>query len=610
MKRLNVVRPGVAENAAASLHRDLERRAFGGPVGQCPIDQLQAFLQLSHTQTCGKCTPCRIGLTQIVHLLEEILEGRGKPEDVETIRSLAENMRDSADCILGTETADMVLRSLDAYHEDLESHIGRRICAASSERRVPCVESCPAHVDIPGYVALVREGRYEDAVKLIRKDNPFPVACAYICEHPCEGHCRRVVLDAPVNICGIKRYAVDHVENVEAPEPAPATGKKVAVVGGGPAGLSAAYFLTLMGHSVTLYEQRDRLGGMIRYGIPAYRLPRRLLDRDIEVCTKGVEVHTNTSLGKDITLKELRAHNDAIYIAIGAHADKKLGIEGDDAPNVLSAVQILRGIGDEEYPDFSGKRVAVIGGGNVAMDCARTSLRLGAKSVSIIYRRRQIDMTALVEEVDSAVAEGCELVTLQAPARIEKNEAGEAVALWMQPQMIGPVDKSGRPRPMKANKPEERLEADVIIVAIGQVIDSHYLGAEGLPLKWDVIAARDDASFAEMKGVYAGGDCVSSPATVIRAIEAGKVGAANIDLYLGYHHKISVDIDMPAPTFKDTAPCGRVNITEIPAEDRRRTFDLCSCGMSEEEAAQETGRCLMCDYYGYGRFKGGREHEW
>lgn len=611
LSRLNVTVPGKAEQIAESLYKDIERRAAGGPVNQCPVDLMLAFLRLSHAQTCGKCVPCRVGLTRIADMLEAVLNGTATMATVKKIKDLAQTITDSADCAIGYQAADMVLRGVANFADDFKSHIEKGICTCSTEQKLPCVSRCPASVDIPGYIALAGEGRYADAVRLIRKDNPFPTVCAYVCEHPCEHHCRRNIIDDAVNIRGIKKYAVDNAGVVEPPKPMDKTGKKVAVIGGGPAGLTATYFLGLMGHDVTVYEQRKSLGGMLRYGIPSYRLPRERLQLDIDACLyNGAKVITDISVGKDISLEQLREEYDAVYISIGAHADKKLGIEGENSRGVISAVEMLRSIGDEVYPDFNGKKVIVVGGGNVAMDCCRSAVRLGAESVSVAYRRRQSDMTALAEEVEGAIAEGCEMLTLQAPVRVEADEEGNVKALWVQPQMIGQVDRAGRPRPVKADAPEKRLEADIIIVAIGQNIESDYFGEKGLPLKWDTLNAKNDLTFAEMEGVFAGGDCVSGPATVIRAIEAGKVAAANIDNYLGYNHEINCDVEIPAPRFADQPACGRVNMTEREASERKHDFVLCEGSMSEQELKQEAGRCLQCDHYGYGCFRGGREVKW
>ena len=265
---------------------------------------------------------------------------------------------------------------------------------------------------------------------------------------------------------------------------APATGKSVAIIGGGPGGLSAAYYLALMGHKVTVYEKQKHLGGMMRYGIPSYRLPRQKLDDEIaSILSLGIEVHTEVDVGTDITFDALKQEYDCLYLSIGAHTDKKTGIEGEDSEGVISAVELLRGIGDDEMPDFTGQNVAVIGGGNVAMDVTRSAIRLGAAKVTCVYRRRQEDMTAQQEEVEGAIAEGAEVLTLQAPLKIEADESGHVTALWTQPQIIGEIDKAGRPRPNTASVEPLRIPADTVIVAIGQGIESRGLEESGIKIQ-------------------------------------------------------------------------------------------------------------------------------
>ena len=428
------------------LHRDMERRISASSPGLCPVDMSLNFLRLCHAQTCGKCVPCRVGLNQLAVLIEQVLDRTATLETIDLIDRTAQVIADSADCAIGYEAAHMVLKGIRGFREDYEEHILHGRCISGLSHPVPCVSACPAHVDVPGYVALVREERYDDAVKLIRKDNPFPSACAYVCEHPCEAQCRRRMVDAPVNICGLKRYAVDHAATMKAPTPAEPTGKTVAIIGGGPGGLTAAYYLTLMGHKVTVYEQRPKLGGMLRYGIPDYRLPQDVLDRDIDyILSAGIKVHTGVSIGKDLSMETIQNSFDAVYLSIGAHADKKLGLEGENSTNVISAVALLRGIGEGNVPDFTGKRVCVIGGGNVSMDATRTAIRLGAESVTCVYRRRVEDMTALAEEIEEAKAEGCQILPLQAPARIEADEEGKVAALWTKPQIIGSTAMTGGP---------------------------------------------------------------------------------------------------------------------------------------------------------------------
>ncbi len=611
MNRLTIASTNQAQVVVEGLYKDLERRIVASPPGLCPVDMAASFLKLCHAQTCGKCVPCRVGLSQLEIMLEEVLSGKATMDTIDLIEKTARVIVASADCAIGYEAANMVLKSVRGNREDYEEHVRNGRCTCSLNQPVPCVALCPARVDIPGYIALVSQGRYADAVRLIRKDNPFPTACALICEHPCEARCRRNMIDDSINIRGLKRYAVDHSGVVPAPENAPSTGKRVAIVGGGPGGLSAAYYLQLMGHHAVIFEKQPKLGGMLRYGIPNYRLPRQRLGGGINVIlSPGVEVHTGVSIGEQMSVADLRQEYDAVYIAIGAHTDKKVGIPGEDSKNVISAVEMLRNIGNDIMPDFAGKRVAVIGGGNVAMDVARSSVRLGAESVCVAYRRRKVDMTALPEEVEGAIAEGCEILELQAPTRIEADEEGKVCALWVQPQIIGPVGWDGRPSPKKANKEEKRVPVDIVIVAIGQGIASQHFAEHGVPVKRGVIEAMQTSGVENVPGVFAGGDCVTGPATVIRAIAAGKVAAANIDEYLGFHHTIGCDVEIPQARLDDRPPCGRVNMAELGADERKNNFEPFECGMTEQEACQESSRCLRCDHFGYGVFKGGRVAKW
>ena len=610
MSRLEVKMPAQAQAVIEQIYSSMERRIDANPPGLCPVDMTLNFLNLCQAQTCGKCVPCRIGLDQLSLMIREVLDGNPDPDILDRIKTTAQVVVDSADCAIGIDAGQLVLNALIAFRADFEEHVKTGRCLGGMEDAIPCVAKCPAAVDIPGYVALVNEGRCADAIKLIRKDNPFPVSCAYICEHPCENRCRRKMVDGAINIRGLKRYAVDMAGDVENPPCAEPTGKTVAVVGGGPSGLTAAYYLALMGHKVTVYDMHKKLGGMMRYGIPSYRYPREKLDGEIaSILSLGIEAHTETKIGVDISFEELKNNFDAVYVAIGAHTDKKVGIEGEDAKGVISAVEMLRGIGNDEMPDFTGKNVVVIGGGNVAMDCTRSAVRLGAKFVTCVYRRRQEDMTAQAEEVEGAIAEGAEVLTLHAPLKIEVDAEGNAAALWAQPQIIGEMDKAGRPRPNTASADPVRIPADVVIVAIGQAIEYKTFEDAGIQIKWGNLVAGTDTKTA-IEGVFSGGDCVTGPATVIRAIAAGKAAAANIDEYLGFNHEIKVDVEVPTPACTDLRPRGRVNCRERAAAERKNDFVCMEHCMTCEEATKESSRCLRCDHFGYGIFKGGRVDKW
>ena len=375
--------------------------------------------------------------------------------------------------------------------------------------------------------------------------------------------------------------------------------------------MTAAYYLQLMGHQTVVFEEKPALGGMLRYGIPNYRFPRKRLAQDLDYILKtGVEVRLNTQVGRDISMADLQKEYDAVYISIGAQTDKNFDIEGADSLNVISAVNLLRDVGLEKRLDFTGQKVAVIGGGNVAMDCARTAIRAHAEKVSIVYRRQEKDMTASPVEVRGAIEEGVELFTLQAPLRVEADEEGKAVALWTQPQISGLYDRNGRPKSNKADKEPIRIPADIILVAIGQDIESEQFEEHGISTKWNRIVTDAAGNTTGKDGVFSGGDCVSGPATVIKAIAAGKVVAANIDEYLGYHHEITVDVDIPSPLMNDKLPSGRIHLTEREACERKHDFDGIENAMSREETIQEAARCLRCDHYGCGVLRGGREDRW
>lgn len=610
MSRLEISTPNKAQVVVEGLYKDLERRIEASPPGLCPVDMARAFLELCHAQTCGKCTPCRVGLWQLKNMLTDVLNGEATLDILDLMEETALSIMQSADCVIGIEAAHMVYKAVIGYREDFEQHIIAGRCTCTYNQPVPCVALCPAKVDIPGYIALVKEGRYADAVRLIRKDNPFPTTCGFICEHPCEARCRRNMVDDALNIRGLKRFAADYAGKVPPPPCAPSTGKRVAIVGGGPGGLSSAYYLQLMGHQVTVYEMLPKLGGMLRYGIPNYRLPKERLDDDIQaILDTGVEVKHGLRIGQDITIQELRAEYDAVLITIGASTDKKLGLEGENADGVLSAVQFLRAVGKNEIPDLSGQEVAVIGGGNVSMDAVRTAVRLGAKKVSIVYRRRTADMTALPDEIEGAIAEGVELQTLKAPSSIDVDENGRVKGIYVTPQMISKI-KDGRASVKPTGEEDIYIPCSTLIVAIGQNIEFKHFEEAGFPVERGRIMSEKYGGFANIPGVFAGGDCATGPATVIRAIAAGKVAAANIDEYLGFRHEISCDVEIPEPNLDDKTPCGRVNMTEREACERVHDFDGVENCMTECEAKQEAGRCLRCDHFGFGIFKGGRETLW
>ena len=608
MARLSVAPRAKDDSKFATFLDEYERRVEATPPGMCAVAMQLDLLRAGGCQTCGKCVPCREGIAHIETLLEEVLAFDAEPDVLDEIRAQATVVRDTADCAIGWHAAEVLLAGLNTFQEEFESHVKQGQCREGVAHTVPCETLCPAHVNVPAYIALAGSGDYAGAIGMVRKDNPFPTACAFVCEHPCEKRCRRTLIDAPINIRGIKKFAVDQLAADQVPTPAPAapTGKKVAIVGGGPSGLTCAYFCALMGHEVHVLEMRKQLGGMMRYGIPAYRFPRERLDEDIRaiVSAGNVTVHTECRIDAE-GMRRLSEEYDAVYVAIGAQGGKTLKLDGADAEGVMSAVDLLTKIGDDDYPDFTGKNVVVVGGGNVAMDCARTSVRAGAASVTVAYRRRLEDMTALRAEIDSAMQEGVEMMTLQAPDHIEV-ENGQAVALYTQPQFIGPV-KRGRPAPQRADKPLVRVPADVVLIAVGQDIESAPFEEAGMQADRTYFEADDGLkSVGSLDNVFVGGDCQVGPKTVIIAIGAGKVAARNIDDYLGFNHELDCGVEVPPAAANWRQPCGRVNIVERPARERKGDFDAVEVEMSAEEAFQEARRCLRCDHFGCGVLDEGR----
>lgn len=595
--RLTLDRTSAAQTALEQSYEKARAFIAIASSGIPALEACSAMARLYQVQTCGKCVPCRIGTEQIIKKLDHICNGSCTRKDLDVLRKTATAIAYGADCALGIRVGQLVLFALDSFQEELESYQADNAVDITAAG-VPCSIDCPAHVDIPGYIALVAEGRYTDAVRLIRRDNPFPTVCAFICEHPCENHCRRLSIDAPVGIRNLKRVAVDKAGEVPAPSALPKTGKRIGIVGGGPAGLTCAYYLQLMGHDVEVFERQPKLGGMLRYGIPEYRLPRNRLDAEIDsILSTGIKAHVNADITGQIPFSDLEKDFDAIFVSIGAHSDKKLGIENEDAPGVISAVDMLREMGLDNQPDFAGKKIVVVGGGNVAMDCVRTSLRLGASSVTCAYRRRKEDMTALYEEIEGAIAEGAEIKELTAPVGI-RLENGRATGLVVKPQVIGKV-RGGRPAPIASDEPEYVIDADYIVVAIGQSIQSEPFSEAGMPTWYDQLTSNDATIVETLQGVFVGGDCNSGPATVIKAIAAGKVAAANIDSYLGFNHQLEVDVDIPPARHRDIVAAGRALVPERSAQERRNDFAEFEFCLSDQAACLEAQRCLRCDCHGF-----------
>lgn len=571
----------------------------------CMVDLAKFFLDFVKDESCGKCTPCRIGTTRMLEILERISKGEGSEEDIDLLEELGEQIKTTALCGLGQTAPNPVLSTIRFFREEYLEHIRDKYCRASVCAALfnsPCQNTCPANVDVPIYVDLIRQRRFAEAYEVIRNENPFPVVCGRVCHHPCEGKCNRAKLDEKVAIRELKRFAADYAMKLNGqrpkPEVAPPNGKKVAIVGAGPAGLTAAYYLAIKGYAVTVYEALPVAGGMLAVGIPEYRLPKKTLQAEIDsILELGVDLKLGQALGRDFSLDDLKAKGyDAIYLAIGAQKDQKMGIEGEDLQGVYAGVNFLRQLNLGEEMDVKGKVVAVIGGGNVAIDAARSSLRLGAKEVHILYRRQKEDMPALREEIEEAEKEGIKISCQVNPVAI-KGENGKVVAVTCARQRMGEFDRSGRRRPVPIEGSEFDLPVDAVIAAIGYKVDPESV-PEGIETtRWGTIVAGEKDCRTNVAGVFASGDCVSGPDTVIGAIAAGKKAAVAIDQFLDGDGVVVPEMkyvrERTAPVIEEKT--ARVHGRALDVAERLQGFAEVELGYTEEQAVAEAARCLRCD---------------
>ena len=574
----------------------------------CMVDVARFFLEFVQEESCGKCTPCRVGTKRMLEILDRICEGHGEYEDIDRLIELGTEIKETALCGLGQTAPNPVLSTIRHFRGEYEEHIRDKHCEAGvcpSLVRAPCQSACPAGVDVPGFVSLVGEKRYAEALQLHRERNPFAAVCARVCFHTCEEKCRRQSLDDSVAIRAVKRHMVDQEVVVQLPEVRENeanAARKVAIVGAGPAGLSCAYFLARLGYRPEVFEAMPRPGGMLVQAIPAYRLPRETIAREIRMIENlGVTIRTETRLGTDFTLDELRADGyEAVFLGLGAPQSLPLEVPGADGDGVVPAGDFLRQYNVRGSAPV-GKKVLVVGGGNAAIDAARTALRLGAE-VTIIYRRTREQMPAYAEEIEEAISEGVKLLPLVQPTEVLRDSAGGVNAVRCVELSLGEFDRSGRRKPQRREAEPFEIDADQVIVAIGQRLDGAELGDNH-----DV--KRDDDGFlradpvtgqAADPWIFSGGDAVLGPASVVEAIAAGERAAYGIDLYLTGEEHAFWRQDRPVDTAfdpdADPAPDSREPLETIPVDRRRHNFSEVELPWSEAVAVRQAHRCLRCDY--------------
>lgn len=573
----------------------------------CMVELSKFFLTFATDESCGKCVPCRVGGRRMLEILTRITEGQGKMEDLDAIEEIARQMADDSLCALGQLTPGPVMAALRYFRDEFVAHILDKRCPAgvcTALVHSPCANACPAGVDVPSYVSLVSEGRYAQALEIHRERNPFPLVCGRICPAFCERSCRRGELDQPVAIRQIKRFMADQEMNEPWTPPLlePKKGEKVAIIGSGPAGLTAALRLSQWGYKVTVYEALPVPGGMMAVGIPEYRLPRETLKVEIDAIKRaGVEIVLNSKLGRDFTLDDLLDHEgyQAVVLAIGAHLSRSLRIAGEELDGAWGGVEFLQNVALGKPSDLAGKRAAVIGGGNTAIDAARTAIRLGASEVNLVYRRTRRDMPAQDLEIQEAEEEGLKMHLLVNPTRIVGN--GKVEGLELIVQELGEFDNSARRRPHPIEGSEFVLPVDVVIAAIGQSTGIACLQGCGVESERSSAIKVDRQLATTREGVFAAGDAVLGPATVIEAVAQGNAVAQAVDSYLRGGEPESKDgwlayHEMPlAWNVDDYAEATRPEMPVQAPNVRRHNWQQVELGFSEATCLQECRRCLRCD---------------
>ena len=574
----------------------------------CMVDVARFFIEFVQEESCGKCTPCRVGTRRLLEILEKICDGRGEEGDIENLILLGTQIQQTSLCGLGKTAPNPVLSTIRHFRHEYEEHIREKKCRAgvcAGLVRAPCQSGCPASVDIPGFVALVSEKRYAEALKRHRERNPFAAACARICFHPCEHMCRRATIDSPMSIRGVKRFMVDQELVIQVPdvlENPKNAARKVAIVGAGPAGLSCAYFLARLGYKPKIFEAAPRPGGMMVQTIPEYRLPREILAREIRMIERlGVDIECGKAIGRDFTLQQLKDHGyEAVFIAVGAPDGLNIGLPGEESQGVVEAISFLREYNIRGSVPI-GKNVVIIGGGNAAIDAARTAVRLGAESVSVLYRRTREQMPAYEEEIEEAEAEGVVLKLLTAPEEIIV-ENGRVAGLKCRKMTLGSYDRSGRRRPIAGTEGAFEVKCDQLIAAIGQTVNVAALTGNLTPeLQHNgYILANPLSKQTSIEWLFAGGDIVSGPASVIDAVAGGEKAAVGIDEFLtGEKHAFwreDKKVDVFFNPDADPVSYQRERQPVLPIERRRQNFNEVEQSFDEPTAIRQARRCLRCDY--------------
>ncbi len=578
----------------------------------CMVDIARFFIEFTHSESCGKCVPCRVGLDHALQILNGFTKGVGTEAQLALLDEMGRMIRDTSLCGLGQTAPNPVLTTMRHFRHEFDDHIVAKRCRAGvcdSLAVSPCENSCPLHMNIPRFLDLLQQGRLADAFESVIIDNPLPASTGRVCQHPCDNRCRRQTVDAPVNMREVHRFIADSIllsdefENVAmrfATRKMAPTGHRVAVVGAGPAGLTAAFYLALLGHDVTVFESKAEAGGMLRYAIPEYRLPKHVLAREVELIRRlGVTFVFNTAVGTDISLNQLDETFDAVFLSIGTWKESWVYLAGTELQGVLPALPFLEGIAKGEIKE-TGRRVVIIGGGNAAVDSARSARRMGAEA-TIVYRRERKEMPAIKEEVDAAEQEGVRLLFLSAPHRILGDAHGHVKALEIEKTRLGEYDPSGRRRPVPTGE-IVRFDCDTVVLAVGETVDLDFARASGFTLAESGTFIVDRFSLVTSRPkFYAGGDVVTGASNVSNAMGYGKKAARKMDEQLMGSKRFAqlfggFDYCQEAP--ENPSSSRRHHSSELLPVPRMKGDDEVVVGLAAAEAGDEAGRCLRCDVRG------------